>query len=128
MKKYIGCLLACCMIAAVPDVTAVHAEDETGETEKNETVYIITDGSGKPDDVVVSEWLKNVKKADVLKDVTSLENIENVSGEETFTQNGDELTWQSGGNDIYYQGTTDEELNWTERQSPPKKSKDRAVM
>ena len=69
MKKYIGCLLACGMIAAVPDVTAIHAEDETGETEKNETVYIITDGSGKPDDVVVSEWLKNVKKADVLKDV-----------------------------------------------------------
>ena len=110
MKKYIGSLLACCMIAAVPDVTAVHAEETTGETEKNETVYIVTDASGKPDDVVVSEWLKNVKKADVLKDVTSLENIENVSGEETFSQNGEELTWQSGGNDIYYQGTTDEEL------------------
>ena len=69
MKKYIGSLLACCMIAAVPDVTAVHAEETTGETEKNETVYIVTDASGKPDDVVVSEWLKNVKKADVLKDV-----------------------------------------------------------
>ena len=111
MKRFVSSLLAGCMIAALPNVTAVRAENETGAVEKNETVYIITDASGKAGDVIVSEWLENRKGLKEINDVSFLENIENVSGEETFEKTGTNgLIWKSEGNDICYQGRTDREL------------------
>ena len=111
MKRFISSLLAGCMIAALPNVTTVRAENETGAVEKEETVYIVTDASGKAGDVIVSEWLKNGEGRKEINDVSFLENIENVSGEETFEKTGnDGLVWKSEGKDICYQGKTDKEL------------------
>ncbi len=79
--------------------------------EKEETVYVVADPDGTPNEVIVSDWLKNYAGADTIEDVSDLKDIENVKGDETFTQGTDgTLTWQADGNDIYYQGTTDKEL------------------
>lgn len=86
-------------------------EDETDAKEigKEETVYIIADSEGKAESTIVSEWLKNPEKKDVLSDTSDLKEIENVKGSETFEQKGNVLDWQANGKDIYYQGTTSKE-------------------
>ncbi|SEF92858.1 putative membrane protein [Eubacterium ruminantium] len=83
---------------------------EIEDSDKDETVYIIADATGAKKDVIVSEWLKNKDKADVIKDISDLTDIENVKGDETFTQDGNEISWQANGNPIYYQGKTDKEI------------------
>ena len=87
-------------------------EEEVG---KDESVYFITDASGKVEQTIVSEHLFNRNGADVLEDVSSLKEIKNVKGDETFTQDGDKLVWQAGGKDIYYQGTTSAEAPVTQK-------------
>ena len=82
-------------------------KDDGDGAEKDETVYIFTDASGNQKSLIVSDWLKNLKKDDSLKYFSDLTGIENVKGDETFTQNGPNLTWAAGGNDIYYQGNSD---------------------
>lgn len=91
--------------------------EEEGETEvgKDETVYIIADSTGKAEETIVSEWLKNPEGKNQLKDVSDLKEIENVKGDESFTQKGSDLTWKAGGNDIYYQGKTSKEAPVTEK-------------
>lgn len=80
-------------------------------TEKEETVYVVADPDGTPNEVIVSDWLKNYLGADTIEDVSDLTDIENVKGDEKFTQGAaGTLTWQADGNDIYYQGKTDREL------------------
>ena len=83
--------------------------EESGNAEKEETVYVFTDASGRQKSMTVSNWLKNKSGAEKLYDNSALQNIENVKGDETFTQNGEMLTWNAAGNDIYYQGTTDKQ-------------------
>ena len=76
--------------------------------EKDETVYIFTDASGKPQKTLVSSWLKNPGQADILKDCADLHDIENVKGDETWIAGaGNSLSWNAGGADIYYQGISD---------------------
>lgn len=107
-KKYVQAMMAAMagiLTVAVP-VTTVSA----AVPEKEQTVYVTADESGKTQQVIVSNWLKNVGKDASLSDKTELREIENVKGEETFTQKGEEITWEAGGNDIYYQGKTDQEL------------------
>ena len=88
--------------------TDVQSEDAA---EKEETVYVVADPDGTPNEVIVSDWLKNYAGADTIEDISDLKDIENVKGDETFTQGTDgTLTWQADGNDIYYQGKTDKEL------------------
>ncbi|WP_296118754.1 hypothetical protein [uncultured Eubacterium sp.] len=88
--------------------TDVQSEDAA---KKEETVYVVADPDGTPNEVIVSDWLKNFDGADTIEDVSNLRDIENVKGDETFTQGADgKLTWQADGNDIYYQGKTDKEL------------------
>ena len=84
---------------------------ENADAEKEETVYVVADPDGTPNEVIVSDWLKNHAGADTIEDVSDLKDIENVKGDETFTQGTDgTLTWQADGKDIYYQGKTDREL------------------
>lgn len=85
--------------------------DNDAAAEKEETVYVVADPDGTPNEVIVSDWLKNYLGADTIEDVSDLTDIENVKGDEKFTQNADgTLTWQADGNDIYYQGNTDRDL------------------
>ena len=78
---------------------------------REETVYVIADADGRPDETIVSVWLKNPEGAETLSDHSRLQGIRNVKGDESFTAGEDgALTWQAMGSDIHYQGTTDKEL------------------
>ncbi len=91
--------------------TATQIAGTESEAGKVETVYVTADANGAVNDVIVSEWLKNVTASSELADTTELKDIVNVKGSETFTDNGDgSLTWNADGSDIYYQGTTDKQL------------------
>lgn len=99
MKRLCAVLLSlalCCALAC----------PALGETDKDETVYILADAQGTARKIIVSDWLKNPQGADTLPDVSTLENIENVKGLETF-ENG---LWNAAGKDIYYQGESQAQL------------------
>ncbi len=84
---------------------------KSGNSGKEETVYVLADASGKPESVIVSEWLKNPDKKETLTDATDLLEIENVKGNEEYQKNDDgTITWEAKGKDIYYQGITKKEL------------------
>ncbi|MBQ7584013.1 MAG: hypothetical protein IJT24_05325 [Lachnospiraceae bacterium] len=79
-------------------------------SDKEETVYIISDATGAPTEVIVSEWLKNFDGSGTIEDRSRLKDIKNVKGYEEYRQEKDgSLTWEAEGNDIYYQGTPDGE-------------------
>ena len=82
----------------------------SGETRKEETVYVNADASGNATDVTVSNWLKNSSGDAAIKDKSDLQDIKNVKGDETYSGSGDSMSWQADGSDIYYQGKTDKEL------------------
>ena len=88
-------------------------------TEKNigkeETVYLISDASGKVNKTIVSDHLVNKEKAAQLDDRSNLTDITNVKGDETFEEKDGALTWKADGNDIYYQGTTSQEAPITQK-------------
>ena len=77
---------------------------------KEETVYVNAAADGTPEDITVSDWLKNSASAGDLSDESDLKDIKNVKGDETFEQDGSNLTWNTGNKDIYYQGTTNKDL------------------
>lgn len=84
------------------------ASAEARINEKNETVYVISDASGSPGKLIVSDWLVNGSKADSLTDVSRLSEIENLKGTGTYTENADgTITWDAQGGDLYYQGLAD---------------------
>lgn len=79
--------------------------------EKEQTVYVNADESGKSENVIVSNWLKNADGESQLSDKSELSNIQNVKGDEEFKQGSDNrLTWDANGKDIYYQGETSKDL------------------
>ncbi len=91
--------------------SANQSESSNSQVTKEETVYVITDASGENQNVIVSDWLKNLGSEDQISDFSTLFDIENVEGNQTFSKNADgSLTWQADGKDIYYQGTTNEAL------------------
>ena len=98
--------------AADPVTTAAEQLLKHSDTAgKEETVYVIADANGKANKVIDSEWLKNQKGSDTLKDQSNLKDVKNVKGDQDFTKgSGDELTWNAKGSDIYYQGTSDKQL------------------
>ena len=98
--------------AADPVTTAAEQLLKHSDTAgKEETVYVIADANGKANKVIVSEWLKNQKGSDTLKDKSNLKDVKNVKGDQDFTRgSGDELTWNAKGSDIYYQGTSSKQL------------------
>lgn len=91
-------------------LSSVFEEEEEVDVDKDETVYVIADASGKAQQTIVSDWLRNNNEDDKIKDKSDLTDIENVKGDETFEQSGNSLTWDAGGNELYYQGKTDKEL------------------
>lgn len=95
-------------------VTEVSEKAETKKvsvnTEKDETVWVLSGADGTVNKVIVSDWLKNTAGTDKISDVSALTGIENVKGDESFEVNSDELVWSTGGEDIYYQGISEDEL------------------
>lgn len=101
--------------ATVNTVTESVAEKSAKKTDlsnvsKEETVYATLDSSGKAEEIIVSDWLKNAGINAALKDVSNLTDIQNTKGDEKFTQNDSDLSWDAKDNDIYYQGKSDEDL------------------
>lgn len=88
------------------------SQEEVG---KEETVYMLSDATGKVEETIVSDWLKNTDGAQSLTDASDLVDIENVKGDETFTKDGETLVWEANGNDIFYQGSTDKEAPLTQQ-------------
>ena len=80
------------------------------DADKQETVYVKTDSTGKATEVIVSDWLKNSEGTTEVRDYSDLSDIHTVKGKETYSADGNNLTWETKGEDIYYQGTTDRQL------------------
>ncbi|WP_022749009.1 hypothetical protein [Lachnobacterium bovis] len=85
------------------------------DIEKEETVYVLSNASGKAKKTIVSEHLLNKDKKDSIEDKSDLSNIKNVNGDEKFTRDGDNLKWEANGKEIYYQGTTKKEAPITQK-------------
>ena len=69
--------------------------------EKEQTVYVNADENGKSENVIVSNWLKNIDGDTQLTDKSELNNIQNVKGDEGFKQGSDSsLTWDANGKDL----------------------------
>ncbi len=78
---------------------------------KDETVYVLSGADGSVRKILVNDWLKNTKQAQILDDKSTLSDIMNVKGDETYTSGkNDSISWEANGQDIYYQGTTTQEL------------------
>lgn len=116
MKKNIRKTAAralCMGLASLLALSAPEAAYASGSsTQKDETVYVNLDASGKVRETTVSDWLHADGAEQQIADQSDLENIENVKSNEKPVKTGNSLTWvlnpgQSGdGRDIYYEGTT----------------------
>ena len=80
------------------------------DIDKEETVYITASSTGEVEKIIVSDWLKNGKNQEVLKDSSNLSNIKNIKGNEKYQNQNQLLTWDAAGNDIFYQGESKEAL------------------
>lgn len=73
---------------------------------KDETVYVTANADGTVDKIIVSDWIKNNKKATTIRDVAALGDIENVKSDASFTLDSDNMrVWQADGADLYLEGT-----------------------
>lgn len=93
-------------VAAIMTSTVAMAQ----EINKDETVYVILDSNGKPEQKIVSTWINGEENLEEFKDKCNLDNIKNVKGEEAPTISGEELTWKVDGKDLYYEGESKREL------------------
>lgn len=88
---------------------AASAWHESGmETDKEESVYVLTDAYGTPTEITVTAGLKNPGPDAELTDVTTLKDIINKEGDETYTKQADgSILWENHGSDIHYEGKAD---------------------
>ncbi len=75
--------------------------------EKNETVFINLDATGKPRQKIVTDWLHSDCSNIEIHDKTTLKDIENIKSDEIPIQNNNDIIWHIEGNDVYYKGTTE---------------------
>ena len=90
-------------------IDAAGAWHESGmETDKEESVYVLTDAYGTPTEITVTAGLKNPGPDAELTDVTTLTDIINKEGDETYTKQADgSILWENYGSDIHYEGKAD---------------------
>ena len=58
----------------VETVAGVRSTGEEGY-DKEETVYVIADAEGNANEIIASEWLKNLEGSDKIEDISSLKDI-----------------------------------------------------
>ena len=79
--------------------------------EKDESVYVKADASGKPTEKSVEVVLKKIEGSDLIEDRSNLREIKNTEGNEEYSEAGEgRYLWQNNGEDIHYKGKSDEEL------------------
>ena len=87
------------------------ATPDEADIYKEETVYVMAQADGKVDKIIVSDWIRNNKKAATIKDVSTVADIENVKTDDSFTLDSDNMrVWQADGKDLYLEGTGTAEL------------------
>ncbi len=73
---------------------------------KDETVYVMAKADGTVDKIIVSDWIKNNKGADTIRDLSTVGDIENVKTDASFTLDSDNMrVWEANGEDLYLKGT-----------------------
>ena len=79
--------------------------------EKDESVYVKADASGKPTEKTVEVVLKKIEGSDPIEDRSNLREIKNTEGNEEYTEAGEgRYLWQNNGEDIHYKGKSDQAL------------------
>lgn len=90
---------------------AVVSESFTQDTNKDETVYVLTGSDGSVQKVIVSDWIRNALESDTLADKSEINDVTNVKGNESYTVLDEDIKiWDAQGNDIYYQGSIEKEM------------------
>ena len=90
------------------------AEKEYSSTmtkDKEESVYVKADASGRTREITVETSLKVDPDSDVIEDISSLSDIRNTKGDEEYTAQPDgTILWENHGEDISYKGTSESGL------------------
>lgn len=82
------------------------ATPDEAEIFKDETVYVMAKADGTVDKIIVSDWIKNNKGADTIRDLSTVGDIENVKTDASFTLDSDNMrVWEANGKDLYLKGT-----------------------
>ena len=85
----------------------VYEYHESGmENDKEESVYVLADPDGTPNEITVNVSLKNKGLDQKLTDETFLTGLKNKEGDEEVTDlGGGRYEWENHGEDIHYEGT-----------------------
>ena len=87
------------------------ATPDEAEIFKDETVYVMAKADGTVDKIIVSDWIKNNKGADTIRDLSTVGDIENVKTDASFTLDSDNMrVWEANGKDLYLKGTGKQSL------------------
>lgn len=78
--------------------------------EKDETVYVMTDASGKKTKTIVSDWIKNSAGNDEIMDISNLTDISELKLDGGYKADGSDITWSANGGDVYYRGYSENDL------------------
>ena len=119
-NKFLKCLLALGLTASLMTGCSSTKEDEESEVEttveiepnkatgkvltKDETVYVLCDGGGSVNQIIVSDWIKNGTEQETIEDESTLNDIEVSKGTSTYTMDKDAMIWDADSGDVYYQG------------------------
>ena len=87
----------------------VYEYHESGmENDKEESVYVLADPEGTPNEITVNVSLKNKGLDQKLTDETFLTGLKNKEGDEEVTDlGGGRYEWENHGEDIHYEGTAE---------------------
>lgn len=87
------------------------SEDDEEIYDKEETVHVKADASGKPKEIKVEATLRNPGNGKNILDMSNLSDIKNKEGDEEYTQgSGNIITWENHGEDIRYEGISHDSL------------------
>lgn len=89
--------------------SVVYEYHESGmENDKEESVYVLADPDGTPNEITVNVSLKNKGLDQKFTDETFLTGLKNKEGDEEVTDlGGGRYEWENHGEDIHYEGTAE---------------------
>lgn len=89
--------------------SVVYEYHESGmENDKEDSVYVLADPDGTPNEITVNVSLKNKGLDQKLTDETFLTGLKNKEGDEEVTDlGGGRYEWENHGEDIHYEGTAE---------------------
>lgn len=90
----------------IKEEPVVYEYHESGmENDKEESVYVLADPDGTPNEITVNVSLKNKGLDQKLTDETFLAGLKNKEGDEEVTDlGGSRYEWENHGEDIHYEG------------------------